>query len=479
MMTDEKQKAQAGTAEQKTSKTSAKKETTQKPSKDPHRLKRAWEKLQKQQDEISSRRRKSKAVGQISGVRIVKDGEKEKVQVDMVGGGKILDEGDKGHLYRKMQPQQKISRDRLSALMKEVKEHGYAAVAAGLPPELAEILKRACENNGIRLSEGGKSSSSASFKPMAALNFDKKPSAYKPPSTAERMSDMLKNFSLDSKRAQNTVHILKNTLIQQEKDRLAQVKKEVRDQFNKEQIEEYRKDLYGKNGKAAGIKQKLAAGQKLTQTEQALWDKKQKYGIKANAADEKLTPEQKQAREKMTARDYTKERTERHKAEIQRKTAICETKVHAIRVAAETTLLESAKGGKIAITQESLAAKAIKLVPPREQRNISNLVKTSKQLKSQEEKTHEQVVKERKLTEKHIQDELRKAMALEGQNPQLNHQQPALLGQNQAAPRQQQAATAPQAVPGKPAPEAAKAQPQRPLTPQQMLAVMQKKGRLK
>lgn len=416
-MNEEKQKVQNRSAEQKASNSATEKKATPKPGKDPHRLKRAWENLKKQQEEALKRRRASKVVGQISDVKIVKDKEgNEKVRVDMVGGGKILDQGDKSHLYSKMKPKRKVSHMRLRALMNAVKARGWAAIAADLTPEMREILQKACERNGIRLADAAKKATPVTT--TTKTKVAKTSGTSKPATSSKRMKDMMKNFSIDTKRTQNAVHVLKNYLIQEEDARLAREKKAVREKYNKEQIDEFRTDLYGKNGKAAAIEEKLRNGQKLTQAEQNLWNKKEKYGIQKDASKEKLTAEQKMARGKMTTRDYSKPRAKDFNAEIARKTAICETKVHAYKVAAEELLLEAAKGKKVDISQENLVRQAMKRVPPRDKRSISTLTKVSQELTTEEKKVHKEVLTERENTKKHIEAEMKKAMALENQTPE-------------------------------------------------------------
>ena len=59
-------------------------------AKDPYRLKKAWERLQKIQDEMPARFRKRQADFQISSVKIVKNAAgQETVQVSLLNGKKL------------------------------------------------------------------------------------------------------------------------------------------------------------------------------------------------------------------------------------------------------------------------------------------------------------------------------------------------------------------------------------------------------
>lgn len=105
--------------------------------KDPKRLKAAWERLMQQQDAAFSARRVSKSADAISSVKIVKDDEKgEHVEIRTVAGQKISDSGEKKAEFQERAAETKMKNVSysLDALIREVKEHGFADVADDCRP---------------------------------------------------------------------------------------------------------------------------------------------------------------------------------------------------------------------------------------------------------------------------------------------------------------------------------------------------------
>lgn len=139
-------------AQNKDRKTAAKPEKKA-PSKDLNRILGAWERLMKEQTEIAGRSRKSKTAGQISSVGIVRDENgNASVRVALVGGGKVMDAGDRRDAFQSMIPQKSINIGRIISLLNAVRLYGYDTVAAGLSPEMKAMLLKACERCGISLS---------------------------------------------------------------------------------------------------------------------------------------------------------------------------------------------------------------------------------------------------------------------------------------------------------------------------------------
>lgn len=123
------------------------------PFKDLKRILGAWERLMKEQTEIAGRTGKSKTAGQISSVGIAKDENGNAcVRVALVGGGKVMDAGDRRDAFQSMIPQKGMNVGRIISLLGAVRLYGYDAVAAGLSPEMKAMLLKACERCGISLS---------------------------------------------------------------------------------------------------------------------------------------------------------------------------------------------------------------------------------------------------------------------------------------------------------------------------------------
>ena len=72
-------------------------------AKEPRRLFEFWKKFQTKQEEAFKRAGISSAASKISTVRLVtlKSG-KEAVKVDFVGGGGVIDAGNKAHIFRRV-----------------------------------------------------------------------------------------------------------------------------------------------------------------------------------------------------------------------------------------------------------------------------------------------------------------------------------------------------------------------------------------
>lgn len=119
--------------------------------KDLYRLKSAWERLQKIQNEIPARFRKRQADFQISSVKIVKGASgQETVQISLLNGKKIMDIGDQ-RAVSKNDAQKNVNIGRILSLLDAVRQYGFTAVAMGLSPAMKALLLKACKNCGIPL----------------------------------------------------------------------------------------------------------------------------------------------------------------------------------------------------------------------------------------------------------------------------------------------------------------------------------------
>lgn len=404
--------------------------------KDPKRLKAAWERLMQQQDAAFSARRVSKSADAISSVKIVKDDEKgEHVEIRTVAGQKISDSGEKKAEFQERAAETKMKNVSysLDALIREVKEHGFANVADDLPPDVARALKAACERSGVSLSgdENRKKEVAlqASFAAEAAIaDHANRQKNHKPPEPFTLRKDlnhllaMSNRIEINTRRSQTKLHLEKSRMIAEQRKRLDSEKNNLRLQFNKMQIDEYRQELFGPKGKAKIIEQKLQDGQPLTKAEQTLWNKKERYGIRENPEDENLTSEQKRARGQMSVRDYNKNITRLYNDALVRKKAICTTKIKALETASAQILLHLAHGKKMDVNRNVLEEYAVKLMPTRDQLTTSNLYRTCSQLQSRRTKLHTRVKKERERRKSEIEKKLKEAMQQAGEQ----QQQPSL-----------------------------------------------------
>lgn len=382
-----------------------------KSDKDPYRLKAAWERLQRQQEEIMNRRRRSKSVGQISSVRIVKDSSgKATVQVDLVGGRRILDAGDKRGEFQRMKPERKVSQSRIRSLMKAVAELGFAAVAANLSAEMRAALRRACERNGISVTAGAKKKKNIMKKAEKTTSSSKKNNLKK-----NELPSHMKQHAPDYKRPLNVLQTTKNKLIRTEKDRLTEVMEKNKKTCIAIQLDKWRKDLYGENGKAALIQEQLKKMplEQLDPKLQRLWRLKEMYGIQANPAEEKLTQKQKENRAKMTSAHFDKTIKKVHSEKNRRSKAICSAKVLAFEVAAEDAKNKMLVNKEHDVSEEALARAAIKHVPPPEKRDIETLSRCRTNLSVQKESKKQQNRKQQEVNKAADTAVLQKAMAKE------------------------------------------------------------------
>ena len=392
--------------------------------KDPKRLKAAWERLMRQQDAAFTARRVSKSAEAISSVKIVNDGDKgERVEVNTVAGRKISDGGDKKADFQKIAAETKTKNVSysLDALIREVKEHGFADVADDLPPDVARALKAACERSGVSLSGEGSMKKEAALQASfaaetAAEERENRQKYHKPPKPYSLDKDLKhllaasNRIEINTRRSQTKLHLEKSVMIAEQRRRFDREKNNLRLQFNEMQIDAYRRELFGPDGKAEIIEQKLRDGQPLTKAEQTLWNKKERYGIRENPADENLTVEQKQARGQMSVRDYNKNLTRRYNDAVVRKKAICATKIKALETASAQIMLNFAHGKKTDVNRDVLESYAVKLMPPRDQLTTDNLQTVCSQLQKRRNKLSVKVKEERDRRKAEIEKKLKEAM---------------------------------------------------------------------
>lgn len=412
-----------------TDKTDRENKTPRKKSseKDPKRLKAAWEQLMRRQDAAFNARHVSKSAEAISSVRIVNDGEKgERVEISTVSGRKISDGGEKAVEFGAMAAEAKSQKNSysLDALIQEVKEHGFENVADDLPPDVARALKAACERSGVSLDAAVERKKEAAFQAamMAKDTAERKaeqaerqknhkpPAAFSLDKELKHLMAMSNRIAINTRRSQTKLHLTKSRMVSEQRKRFETEKSNVRNTFNEMQIDAYRRELFGPKGKAKVIEQKLKDGLPLTQSEQALWNKKERYGLQAHPERENPTPEQIRARSQMSVRDYNKDLTRQYNEAIARKKAIFTTKVKALETASEQIQLHLAHGKKMNVDRDVLEEYAVKLMPTRDQLTTNNLRKTCAKLQKHKTKLHSTVVQVRERRKNEIEEKLQNAM---------------------------------------------------------------------
>ena len=371
---------------------------TKRTEKDPERLKAAWEELMQRQTAAFDSRRTNKCADSIASVKIVSD-EKggRQVRIDTVGGAHIQDNGDKAAAFKEMaQHGKKAPAANIAALVEEVRQRGFDTVADQINTETMQALRVACINAGISLYGDGDAKkneaekareSGEHFNGREPARRSRKPVEHKPPQTIKPFLFMkppvksevsatlasARRAETSTHRAQARLYAEKNKLFAEINKRLQQEKTALRRKYNMLQIDEYRLELFGTKNKAAVIQEKLNNGQQLTAAEQKLWNRKLTLGIEADAKNENLTPEQKQARNKMSIRDLSQSLQKECKTEIFRKQLISNAKRAAVDVAAAQKSLELAHGKKADVSRTALEEYAVKVMLPREKLETSHL----------------------------------------------------------------------------------------------------------
>lgn len=371
---------------------------TKRTGKDPERLKAVWEELMQRQTAAFDRRRTNKCVDSIASVKIVSDGKGgSQVQIDTVGGARVQDAGDKSAVFADMAQHGKSApAANIAALVEEVRRYGFDTVADKVNTETMQALRVACQNAGISLyGEGENKKQEAEKAQEASAQFYRqetdlhspKPVEHKPPQTIKPFLFMPPSLKAETSmtlasarrtetnthRAQAKLYAEKNKLFAEINKRLQQEKAALRRKYSLLQIDEYRRELFGDKNKAALIQEKLEKGQALTAAEQKLWNRKQTLGIEADPKNETLTPEQKQARNKMSIRDLSQSLQKDYKTEITRKQLISNAKRTAVDVAAAQKSLELACGKKVDVSRAALEESAVKLMLPREKLETPHL----------------------------------------------------------------------------------------------------------
>lgn len=328
-------------------------------NKDINRLKGAWTHLLKMQSNMG-RGRRSKSVGQIASIELVTDTDgRQKVQINLVGGGKVLDAGDKRAVFQEMLPQKNINLGRIASLLDAVREFGFDAVAAGLSPAMKALLMKACRHCGINLKKREKIKtapvqSNPRFKWLFNLRNEqnKALSLLTPPAPPP-------SVEINSPRQlQNAV----NRQIATNKEYLDYVLKRTEERARNRFFDHLR-------GHLAEIKQKN--GSLLTDEEKNILKLAKRYGLEANRNEETPSKHQMRARQELDTTNLPHDiQCEMHAAK-KRYRAICDAKNKAVKLAeAEHACHRIGKDGQ-PLTSDALAREAAAKLPA--DRSIENL----------------------------------------------------------------------------------------------------------
>ncbi len=396
-------------------------------AKEPRRLFEFWKKFQTKQEEAFKRAGISSAASKISTVRLVtlKSG-KEAVKVDFVGGGGVIDAGNKAHIFRRVN-RNLPSPSKIRMLLAAIREKGWDAVAADLDPATREVLLKACSSAGVKLEKSSASKKSAA---LARAQLKSAPTAAKAPEyligkPATPGLDVLIGAVAASKAAEDAAPSLSpqeieemkvadalifagmreeavealwrgnskpsarrdsgmkarrkttNTALMQiskEESRLAgEIKQGYKDimaaerkNIIEEQFEAWRSDYFGteeKSGLKDVIAQKQTEGKNLKPYEAKLLERIERFGIGPKGTEEKLTPEQQKARLEIKLSDLDASRARQYREIKKRKTAIRDEKLAAIRLARSELSLKALTSQKtLKFSEDALKDRAAAMV---------------------------------------------------------------------------------------------------------------------
>lgn len=352
-------------------------------TKDPYRLKSAWERLQKAQAEMLSRFKKSKAVGQISSVKIVTDmSGKKTVQISLVGGGKIMDAGDKRAVFQKMMPKKNVNIGKILSLLDAVRQYGFAAVAMGLSPTMKALLLKACKNCGIPLQVKQKKPSYNMVKsasPQILADLSGRNNRYKQPEEEN-------SFSVDSARS------LQDTIQRQKKendDRLRYVLHRAQERAGEKYFDRLRTALIE-------IEQLQKSGVSLTDEQLKAKQLAERFGLKSDKNNETITDQLKKERQSMPLRELPQDIQDELRNEKKRYRAIRASKNKAAELVHAMHARDFEKGRSLKLSAAELAREAASYLPPPNQRNIQNLKFSMEKIKNQTVQEKEELNKIKK-----------------------------------------------------------------------------------
>ncbi len=351
--------------------------------KDLYRLKSAWERLQKIQNEIPARFRKRQADFQISSVKIVKGASgQETVQISLLNGKKIMDIGDQRAVFQKMMPQKNVNIGRILSLLDAVRQYGFTAVAMGLSPAMKALLLKACKNCGIPLQVKQKKLSYNVVKsksPQILADLSGRNNQYKQPEEENLISA-------------DSVRSLQDTILRQKKEndeRLKYVLHRAQERAREKYFDQLRTALIE-------IEQLQKSGVSLTDEQLKTKQLAERFGLKSDKNNETITDRQKKERQLMPLRELPPDIQDELRNEKKRYRAIRASKNKAAELVHAMHARDFEKGRSLKLSAAELAREAASYLPPPDQRNIQNLKFSMENIKSQTVQEKEELNKIKK-----------------------------------------------------------------------------------
>lgn len=355
-------------------------------TKDLYRLKSAWERLQKIQNEIPVRFRKRQTDFQISSVKIVKGPSgQEIVQISLLNGKKIMDIGDQRAVFQKMMPKKNVNIGRILSLLDAVRQYGFAAVAMGLSPAMKALLLKACKNCGIPLQVKQKKPSYNMYNmvnsasPQILADLSGRNNRYKQPEEKNL-------FSVDSARS------LQDTIQRQKKendDRLRYVLHRAQERAKEKYFDRLRTAL-------SEIEQLQKSGVSLTDEQLKAKQLAERFGLKSDKNSETITDQVKKERQSMSLRELPQDIQDELRNEKKRYRAIRASKNKAAELVHAMHARDFEKGRSLKLSAAELAREAASYLPPPDQRNIQNLKFSMEKIKNQTVQEKEELNKIKK-----------------------------------------------------------------------------------
>ena len=209
-------------------------------------------------------------------------------------------------------------------------------------------------------------------------------------------------------------------LLSEIKEQYTQIMSAAKQGFDERQIAVWREKYYGKDGQE-GLESKIThkheTGTALTPAEAKLERVILAYGIKADPAREKLTPEQKAARAKIVISEYDGAIAKEYRSVKTRKKTICDLKMNAVKCASSDYRLKVLKSGDrrvMPMTRDRLISKSLTLLPT-DIRDTTTLIESHKGLtmrlkkvkqacKDQHRANRENTDQQREQTQKEIEN---------------------------------------------------------------------------
>ena len=367
-------------------------------------LKMAWEKLQKDQKQSFSRN-----IKRISSVEIVKDlSGKRSVQVNLVGGGRINDVGNKKNLFKKMSPQRNINIGRVLHLLEDVRKYGFDAVAMGLSPAMKELLLKACKRCGIPLTPAKKKTNSVvksnTTKETMSFSEEKEPKSSE--NNLPPIPQALMDLPFDDHKPLNTLTELEIVFKQQKQQNDLYCQTVVK------RCEERGKDKYFDQMRSRLVEIEKLESQSLPLTNEQKKIKKQalSLGVKTDKNAENLTADQERNRQNFALRNLPPDIRQEIKANKTRYKEILASKNKAAELIKMSHAKDFQTGHHVCLSREQLQKEFQSLLPDAAHRDTETMKKCSRQLQEKINMEKRQQKKERQEKQKNITNLIQKTM---------------------------------------------------------------------